>query len=386
MAMPCETSVTTSPPHTRFLGFASQERNGPPRGIWSLRGDALVALDECAGAILLVPSEHVLLLAVELPLGSHRGRIEALPFAIEDRIAAALEDTHLALGPALAPNIYLAGVVRHDVMRQWLAALDAAGLGHAAIVPDALALAVPPAGAWSIALADGRAVVRTDDGAGFAIAEARLRAAWELAGRPSCLNCGDPPPPELGGEQPQGEVEPLARRLRAPALDLRQGRYQPRRAAMSPLRRRIAIVAASGLLAHGAIAAADTAALRNIAAEREAETRSLLAAAAPSRPIGGDVVTAATEMLPAGSAPPGRFLPLLTRISAAAAPSGVGLHSLSFDAREGRAALEVAGEIQRVESALAAAGLRVTNSSATTEGGPVRALLTVRDPAAETGR
>lgn len=392
MAMPCEISVTAPPPRARFLSFASSERNGAPRGVWSLRAEEIVALDEGGGATatVLVPSEHVLMLPVELPLASHRRRLEALPFAIEDRLAEPLEALHVALGGALGGHRYLAGAVRHETMRRWVAALEAAGLGHAALVPDALALPVPPAGAWSVDFAAGRAVVRTDDGAGFAVSEAQLRTVWAAAGKPSCVVFGDPLPRDLPQEPAETVLEPLARRLLSPALDLRQGPYARRRAALSPLRRRVAIVAASGLLAHGAIAAAETVALRGIAAEREAETRSLLAIAAPGRPIGEDVVTAAADMLPAGSAAPGRFVPLLARALAAVAPTGVGLRSFSFDAREGTLALDVAAkdaaDVRRAEGALAAAGLNPTSGRPTAEGGAVHTVVTAHEAGAGAGR
>jgi general secretion pathway protein L len=117
---------------------------------------------------MLVPTEQVRLLAVDLPLASRAKRMEALPFAIEDRIADPIESVHLALGMEIAPKRYLVGVVRHDVMESWVARADEAGLGHAAMVPDALALPVPGEGAWAVDLGETRAVVRAGDGTGFA--------------------------------------------------------------------------------------------------------------------------------------------------------------------------------------------------------------------------
>lgn len=341
---------------------------------------------EVAAAIVLVPSEHVLMIAAELPLASHRRRIEALPFAIEDRLAEPLDAAHVVLGGALGPRRYLAGVVRHEQMREWMAVLESAAMGHAALVPDALALPLPSAGRWSVDLAGGRAVVRTDDGGGFAIPETQLRSAWAAAGKPSCTAFGDRLPPELAGDPPadmaDAALEPLASRLVSPPLNLRQGRYAARRVALSPLRRRVAIVAASGLLAHGAIAAAETVALRAIAGEKEAETRSLLAIAAPGRPAGGDVIAAAAEMLPAGNAAPGRFLPLLASASGVLTSAGAELHALSFDDRQGTLALEVkapeAAALERVVAALEKSGLPVQVGKATAEDDAIRALVTVR--------
>lgn len=388
MATPCEKYVTAGSLRARFLRLASTDRDAAARGIWSLCGASLAILEESDGAAaaVLVPSEHVLLLAVDLPLASHRRRLEALPFAIEDRLAEPLEAAHVALGRPSGPNQYLTGVVRHEMMREWLAVLEAAGLGRAALVPDALALPMPPPGGWSVDLTRARAVVRTDDGAGFAVPEAQLSVAWAAAGRPPCTSFGDPLPSDLSGDPTadgdESALEPLARRLVPPALDLRQGLYARRRAALSPLRRRVAIVAASGLLAHGAIAAAETVALRSIATQREAETRSLLAIAAPGRPVGEDVVTAAAEILPAGSAAPGRFFPLLARASAALEGAGAVSRSLSFDADEGSLTLDVEAAnpaaLRNAASALAAAGFASKSSESGAAGGAARAVIIVR--------
>jgi general secretion pathway protein L len=65
------------------------------------------------GGTLFVPGEDVLLLAVDLPIASRRHRMEALPFAIEDRIAEPLDAVHVAIGAQLSPNRYLAAVVKH---------------------------------------------------------------------------------------------------------------------------------------------------------------------------------------------------------------------------------------------------------------------------------
>ena len=58
-------------------------------GIWAIDGDSLLAVErfDIGPAIVLVPTEAVLLLTADLPLPSPRRRAEALPFAIEDRIA-----------------------------------------------------------------------------------------------------------------------------------------------------------------------------------------------------------------------------------------------------------------------------------------------------------
>jgi general secretion pathway protein L len=292
---------------------------------WMLRNSGVVAVDTVLGTpgaprdLLLVPSEQLLLLAVPLPLPTQRKRIEALPFAIEDRIVDRPETMHLALGTAVGDGVHLACVVDPARIAEWIMAAEEAGIPDAAIVPDALALPIPAAGRWTV-YRDGpdRCLARTPDGAGFATATAAFPALWAVAGKPPC-----------------DEVDQLD--AGAIALDLRQGAFARPRQGISSAARRAAIVAAAGLLAHGAIAAADTVALRSIAAKRGAEMTSLLAQVAPGAYGGTDPQEAAAiaaDRLPTGQvAVPGRMMPLLVRASQAIAPFGatVAVRAIRYD-------------------------------------------------------
>lgn len=304
-------------------------------GVWTLAGDRLIIAEPGGPATVLVPSEQVRLLAVELPLASRAKRLQALPFAVEDRIAEPVESVHLALGEEIAPHRYLVGVVRHEVMAAWVDVADAAGLGQAAMVPDALALPRPAEGEWTVDLARDRAVVRTGDGAGFAAPATMLHAAWEAAGRPSALAYGAPLPDEMMAGTAPSAPAALSQRLLAPSLDLRQGPYARRRGALPNMWRRLGWIVALGAAAHVVIATADTLMLQAIAARRAEETRALVASAAPGTDLNGDFAARAADLLPSGgSAAPDRFLPLLTRVSAALGPlaGALSVRAIGFQA------------------------------------------------------
>ena len=338
----------------------ARDEPGSAAGIWSLDGDRLALVEgfEVGPAVVLVPSEQALLLTADLPLAGARRRAEALPFAIEDRIATPLAAVHIALGAEIEPQRHLAGVVAQEVMAAWVARLAEAGLGRAAIVPDALGLPVPAEG-WAVDLAAGRALVRRADGTGFALPADRLTEAWALEGEPPCTALGEPLPAPIVAITAPLEAGPLAGRLIAPALDLRQGAYARPRRALPALWRRAGAVALIGLAAHGAIAAADTLALARIAHQRDADLRALAARIAPGAAIGTDHA-------------PSPFLPALARVSAALAGKAA-LRSVRYDAAAGRLAIEVetadmAG-LQQAGAALAAAGLAAEPGAASTDGG-----------------
>ncbi|WP_394654189.1 type II secretion system protein GspL, partial [uncultured Sphingomonas sp.] len=254
-------------------------------------------------------------------------RLAALPFAVEELIAEPIDSVHLALGIELSPKRYLVGVVRHDRMAEWIARIEAEALGHAALVPDALALPQPAAGEWAVELGETRALVRAGDGTGFAIPAPLLRTAWDAAGKPRTIAYGTALPTDMADSADALALDPLARRLLAPALDLRQGIYAVRRTG-SGFWRRLATVAVLGLLAHVIIAALDTLALRNIANARVAETRELVSARAPGTALPEEgLASAVADLLPRPGAGGGAnpFLAAAARLSAALTPLGADL-------------------------------------------------------------
>jgi general secretion pathway protein L len=346
-------------------------------GVWALSGGRAIIAEPDGPATVLVPGESVLLLGVDLPLGSHAKRLAALPFAVEDRIADPIESVHLALGSEIAPKRYLVAVVRHAIMREWVEIAEREGLGHAALVPDALALPVPDEG-WSAEAGDGRVLVRSADGTGFAVPSTLVGQAWEAAGRPRIWNHGAAPIGELPQEPRPAGGGGLAERLARPAVDLRQGIYARRATGGSNWLKRLGWVAAAGITAHTLIAAADTVMLRTIAERRADDTRAAVAQAAPGASLGEDLRVSVADMLPPPGAAGSQFVPLVTRTSNALAPlsSAVTARSMRFEGNALVMEIEPGepGLAGRVRDAMRAAG--VNAEVAAGQDGAVR--LTVR--------
>ena len=372
MIAPGDAFVTAEHPPRASLGTWQSEIASGPAGVWSLDGAALIAADIDGPATVLVPTEGVLLLAVDLPIANRAKRLAALPFAIEDRIAEPIEAVHLAIGVELSPKRYLVAVVRHDRMAEWVARAEEEGLGHAALVPDALALPTPDAGAWAVELGAARAVVRAGDGTGFAIPAAMLRTAWEAAGRPRTIAYGAALPEDMASGADSLALDPLGRRLLAPALDLRQGAYARRRRALPSFGKRLAQIVAIGVLAHAGIAAADTLALERIANARADETRALVTGLAPSTNVAGDdLAGTVADLLPAPGAGGGvnALLPVTTRWSAALAPLGTSVTARAVSLQGGVVTMDIdstdAALAERISTALKDAGIaaQVTTTS-----------------------
>lgn len=339
--------------------------SGRPR--LALVADAADGLGQDA---LAFPGEHTLLLRAPLPLASQRQRLAAAGFAVEDLIAEPLETVHVALGPELAPGEYLVAVVRRTEMDAWAPRAAQEGLR---LVPDTLGLPIPTENSWSLREIGGRVLVRCADGTGFATRVETIETFWRAAGKPQILFFGgrlpEAMPAGATGLTPAGPTEAAAR------FDLLQGAYARSGGGLGRAARRLAAVLAIGLLAHGAVMAAEIFALQRIAETREAELRAAIAALAPGLPADLPLDAALRRALPEAAAQ-GGFLPLLAQVASALEPQGemLGFRSLGYDAASGSLSLLVEGPdlatLQQAEADLAAAGLAVSAGAASTgEGG-----------------
>ena len=302
--------------------------NLPSRGLWRIVDDRILAVDRSwAGpTTVLVPSEDVLTLTVDLPFPTRAQRLNNLPYALEDAVAEPLPTLHFALGQEVAPRRHIAGVVRHGRMQGWLTVLDAADLGTALLVPDALTLPVPPTGAWVVRVEGPRALVRTDNAAGFAVPLSMLESAWAAAGRPRIVPLGDPLPGTLseGVDASVVVADPAGDPLVVlPPLDLRQGPYAAARPTALSAGRTLALVAGIGVLAHISILGLDTLLLHGMAEKKEAEARAVLQSVAPQVAATDDPVAAADRLLPGAGGGNRAFTRTMAQTSGALPGAGV---------------------------------------------------------------
>lgn len=325
------------------------------------------------------PGEAALLLRVALPLASHRQRQAAVAFAVEDLIAEPLEAVHVALGPALGPGEYLVAVVGRSVMTEWAAPARAAGRR---LVPDVLALPLPPEGSWSVCEIAGRVLVRRDDGTGFVTRAESFEPLWRAGAAPQIVLFGgrlpEAVPAGATGLLPTGATDAAA------GFTLLQGPFARSDAGWRHGARRLALVLALALVAHGAILGAKIHALHGIATTREGALRAELSLRLGELPPAVPLDAALLRALPETAAPGGGFLPLFAAVAAALAPfaGGVAVANLAFGAADGQLAITVEAAdlatLQQIESGLAAAGLGVQAGVATTGDGAaeVRFVIT----------
>lgn len=114
---------------------------------------------------VLVPGAKVSLLHASIPTRNLQKVLQAVPFALEDRLAEDVENLHFALGKRDEEG-YTIAVLRRAHVTHWLEQLAAAGLEADELIPDTLALPVQEA-SLNLALDAGEVLVRLPDGGAF---------------------------------------------------------------------------------------------------------------------------------------------------------------------------------------------------------------------------
>jgi general secretion pathway protein L len=172
-------SAQAAPPQAEWLVLDS---GGTRRGnvSWGSLSDA-AAQSSGRKTIVLVPGTDVLLAEPVLPLKSSGAKLaQVVPFALEEQLAADVEDLHFVVGKRdVRPGTPVAAVA-HARMKEWLAALQSAGLQTDSIYAETAVLPVV-AGAVAVLIDGKRVYVRRESLPGTVIEVEPLIEALQLA-------------------------------------------------------------------------------------------------------------------------------------------------------------------------------------------------------------
>lgn len=195
-------------------------------------GVPLVAADDRVWAI--VPAEDVLLLSAPRVARSAAQMQQALPYAIEDQLAAAIETQHVAWSPAADPQQVVVAVVARAGLDALLASLRAHGLEPDAVVPEPLLLPWRQ-GVATVLVEANRAVLRYGEARAFVgQPDELLMFADSVESGLDAVSVGEQrsPLPARNTRHVDDALLAYADALRdEPPLNLLQGDYAPRRRA-----------------------------------------------------------------------------------------------------------------------------------------------------------
>ncbi len=130
------------------------DKNNPERASWvktdasgALQGEpqhgslALAAPQAINRRVwILVPASEVLLTEVNIPVKGQSKILQAVPFALEERVAADVEQLHFAAGARSSNGEVRVAAVKRSLMEQWHAALATHGIQADAMYADVEAL------------------------------------------------------------------------------------------------------------------------------------------------------------------------------------------------------------------------------------------------------
>jgi len=117
--------------------------------------------------VVIIPAEDVLLCRAAVPGHSRRLLAQAVPYALEDQLAADVETLHFAFGQIVNDEVAVA-VVDRSLMDGWMGRLREAGLNPYALVPETLLLPWQ-AGQWQLACWGDRYLLRNGEQSGIAM-------------------------------------------------------------------------------------------------------------------------------------------------------------------------------------------------------------------------
>ena len=251
-------------------------------------------LARTAQVVALVPAEDVLL--VETPAVSRqRAQLaKAVPFALEERLAGAVEDLHFALPAQVQTDALPVAVVARATLRGWIAALAEHGIAPDLMIPETLALPLASDAATTVLIDGDRALIRSGIVQASACGAAQLDA-WlaALGPQPSVLEVHDfrnaAPLPLTARvskyhERQRDALAFFATQLSAqPTLNLLQGEFAPRHRQVPAQRlwRRAVMLAAAAVLAALVFAVGDWLRLKSESSRIDNAMREVLHASFP---------------------------------------------------------------------------------------------------------
>ncbi len=121
-----------------------------------------------ARVVVLVPGTDCLLTSTKVPTRKRQRAIQALPFALEDRMAGDVEALHFAVGSIESDGTAHAADVAKERMDDWLRQLHDAGLRPHALHPESVTLPFED-GNWSLLLGPDEGLLRTGINAGLGL-------------------------------------------------------------------------------------------------------------------------------------------------------------------------------------------------------------------------
>jgi general secretion pathway protein L len=333
------------------------------RGVLTL--DA-VERPEPMRTVAVTPGADVTLRWLDLPAGGAAQMRAAAAWSLRDDMAAAPDRLATVLGPPAPPGQpRLVAVVSRSLLEAWTDYLEALGVRADVLVPDVLTVFEPEADDDLHAVSFGE---------GVALRGRRFAATVQ----PDLVDLVAAGRRVVPVEDPAAVERALIEAVRSPAINLLAAGDRDRKAAGSWKR---AAALAALVLVSPLILALSAAARDDMAARRmRAEAVQTVARAAPDLATATDPVAAFRRRVESAPPPGGATAAAAALFAAVEAVEGAELDILIADPADGvKATVSHPGyqDMARIRSAMADAGMAVTETSTLDDGGRVVSDITI---------
>ena len=183
---------------------------------------------------VFVASQAILLSRVELPSGGQRHLAQLVPYALEEELAADIEQLHFAWPQGRLPSPLPVAVVEHRVLQQWREWLTQAGISAQRLSPDVFMLPPPAAEQWHVMQVGQDVIVRSGRWQGFCIDSDLFQnlassLVADQAPPQQIVHYGDIDWPQPPAPLQAADIElPLSAAAKAgDGINLLQGEYRP---------------------------------------------------------------------------------------------------------------------------------------------------------------
>ena len=334
------------------------------RGVLTL--DA-VERPEPMRTVAVTPGADVTIRWLDLPAGGAAQLRAAAAWSLRDDMAATPDRLATVLGcPAGAGQSRLVAVVSRSLLEAWTDYLEALGVRADVLVPDVLTLSEPEADddLWAVSFGEGVAL----RGRNFAATVQADLVDLVAAGRRV-----------VPIEDPAAVERALVEAARAPAINLLDTGDRERKAAAGSWKH--AAVLASLVLLSPLVLTLSAAARDDMAARRmRAEAVAAIAAAQPDLARTGDPVAALRRRVSTAPPPGGATAAAAALFAAVEGVEGAELDILIADPADGvKATVSYPAyeDMAALKSAMAGAGMAVTETSTLDDGGRVVSDITI---------
>lgn len=267
------------------LTWLAQDANGRALSGSNAGAPPAATIARARRIVALVPSERVLMLETAVVSARRAQFAKAVPFALEDQLAAPVEDLHFALPARIGSERAAVAVVARATLQEWIAALAAYGIRADAMYPESLVIGAAGERA-TLMIEPARSVLRS--GVLAFACETSALPQWLALAPAAPLDVHDfrqAPRLVLSAQvaayrerQPDALAFLAGQLAREPDLNLLQGEFAPshRHVPAMQLWRRAALIAAAAVILAFAYAGSDYLRLNHEAQRIQSAQRELL--------------------------------------------------------------------------------------------------------------